>query len=100
MPVDVDGVIGRLSCLWISLARRASKAAGVVWSPTAWAHLEPASLVLLCKRNHCLAQDPRWKGWPWTPFDVFLVYLGHNVGMDQPGRRRDAERRAHMRAAR
>lgn len=54
--------------------------AGVVWRPGTIVEEGVSPIVVLCKTNHCLARDARWKHWYWMPLDHFLVWVLQNSG--------------------
>jgi hypothetical protein len=54
--------------------------AGVVWHPRTMREDDVSPIFALCKTNHCLARDPRWKHWPWEELDCYLIGLLENTG--------------------
>ena len=58
--------------------------AGVVWRPDTMVEEGFSPITVLCKVNHCLANDPRWKHWAWEDLGIYLVWLLQNTGGHPP----------------
>jgi len=69
----------RVACAGCGALITDVKMAGVAWRPDTVVEDGFSPIVVLCKTNHCLAHDPRWRYWPWEELDVYLVWLLQNT---------------------
>jgi hypothetical protein len=74
--------------------------AGVVWSPDPLVEEGVSPITVLCKANHCLARDPRWRDWAWEELGDYLVWVLQNTGAHPAQKFRrlvaDADRAAEL----
>jgi hypothetical protein len=70
----------RVACAGCGVLITDVKMAGVVWRPDTIVEEGVSPIVVLCKTNHCLARDPRWRHWSWEELSVYLVWLIQNTG--------------------
>jgi hypothetical protein len=72
-----------------------STMAGIVWGDDEYHATSPATVMILCRTNHCMGGPGRHRY--WEPLDTFFVNVTHNAGMTTPRHWKHAREMSDMR---